>query len=208
MDVSNFIEVWKVPGVTAFLTALLGLLGQNWLTKRREERVNQFTRDKEEQVRIENLRYQALRVVLALEKFAISCAGIVSDADMYRDSRGSAGSKVFVLPCLMLPDDTDWKYFEIATASKILAFENQISDSNNSISFDLSMSGDPEGTDEAEVQAGLCGYIAIQLADGLRREHELGVRLKPLHGWDYVAALKTMHDRKQEFYKQVRALRD
>jgi hypothetical protein len=190
------LELWKISGATAILTALLSIAVNYVLSSR-----------KETAARIESLRYQALRVALALEKFAIACAGIVSDAEIFVDSSGNAGSKADKLPELFLPDATEWKYFEIETANTILAFENQIADSNNSIDFAVSEATTWDPTDEAEVQAGLCGYLAVQMADELRRTYKLGSRQQPLHGWDYVAALKKMHDMKQEFYKKVRASR-
>lgn len=187
------LEFWKISGATALLTAGFSTWVNHWLAGK-----------KEKAAREEDLRYQALRVALALEKFAIDCAGLISDSEFYDDFQGAAGRKATELPKLNLPETTEWKLFEIGTANKILSLENLIADGNNAISFALRISAHHEDTDEPEVQAGLCGYRTVEIAKGLRQKYELVAREEAAHGWDYVVTLKKYHDRKTAVYEQAR----
>lgn len=192
-DGIDVLEIWKVSGITVILAACVNVLIQHWVASWKEKRV-----------RKEELDYQALRVALALEKFAIACAGIVSDANIHEETNGAVGQKYTALPDIPISEAVQWKLFETQVVNEILSFENTIADANNSIAFHLNVSNLQEDTEEAELQAGLCGYMAHQIAERLRKKYDLGIRWLPVHGWDHVNQLKNMHDRKKAAYRASR----
>jgi|SRR6266851_4312275 len=52
-------------------------------------------------------RYSAMRIAVILEKFAIECANVISDNDLYKKAEGHAGAAHGTLPPLSphSPDD-------------------------------------------------------------------------------------------------------
>lgn len=189
----NFVEILKISGITAILSGVVGAMFNSWLATR-----------KERAVRAEGLKYQALRVALALERFSIRCAEVISDVSAYEASNGAFGGKSTTMPMLALPENTEWKYFKLATTNKILSFQNVISNAASSIAFELSIANHHQDTDEAEVQAGLCGYMAHMMAVELREMYGLGRKEEPVHGWDYVTTIKKYHDLKMAVYDKLR----
>lgn len=185
------VEIWKISGITAILSSAFTIWVNYWLASKKEKRV-----------RNEELRYQALRAALSLEKFSIACADIVGDAADYDASNGAVGKKHTALPAALVHEAIQWKLFELDVANEILSFENTIAYGNYSIGFHLSVANHHEDTDEAELQAGLCGYIAHEIAARLRSQYDLGDRWRPFHGYDYVPRLKKMHDIKQKAYRE------
>lgn len=191
----DLIEVWKLTGAAALVCAIL--------TSAFNSAIGSFQK---RIARTENLRYQALRVALTLERFAIACAEIISEAEQYEASNGAVGGRCSQLPILNLPERTEWHLFEISSTNTILSLENAIADGNSAISFAIYVSMEVDLGDEPELQAGVCGYSTYLAAQSLRLKYKLGERVTPVHGWDYVGKLKKLHDKKIAEYRQMHVI--
>ncbi|PMQ16932.1 hypothetical protein [Janthinobacterium sp. AD80] len=143
----------------------------------------------------EKVKYQGLRLCLALERFSIECADSINNQSNYDASQGTAGAPFNAMPLLTLPE-VEWQLFPLHIVNKVLSFENELRDANGAISFAIDLDLANEGTNEPSAQAGLCGYRAAQLASKIRSEYNLGRPESPPHGWDHIAFLKKRHDEK------------
>jgi hypothetical protein len=192
----DFVEIWKISGFTTVLTVIVSAFAGASFSAH-------YAKKKEERTRGEILKYQALRVALALERFSILCADTISDLDSYEESNGQCGGYKG-MPTLSLPVDTEWKYFTQATTNKVLSFENVISHAASTIAFELSIISQHQESTEPEAQAGLCGFMAHTMAVELRDAYDLGAKEEPVHGWDYVEMLKKYHDTRKAAYDEHR----
>ena len=157
--------------------------------------INWFKEWKKEKKLIERLsQYSALRITIELETFAISCADVISDIDMYYDSAGHAGRKHTIIPILAeYSDDVDWKSLDICLCTRIFTLRNEIMLSQGAIDFWYEIDDECVPTTCRE-QTGKCGYRAWQLANELRNFYKL-LQFDPKQlSWDIESILKKHHD--------------
>ncbi|SRR6266851_6809190 len=142
-------------------------------------------------------RYSAMRIAVILEKFAIECANVISDNDLYKKAEGHAGAAHGTLPPLReFPADTDWKALDPALSARTLSLPNELSLADGTIKFWWDIEPGDQGIllHACDLQAGKCGYIAWQLAADMRRGYGLPA-FNPEHtAWDVVKTIKDQHD--------------
>lgn len=140
-----------------------------------------------------DVQHTALRVALALEKYAIACGTCLSDSGTWHASGGSDGAAISKLPELELPAGIDWKRLDHTLANRALSLDNVINYGNGAIHFELGYNDPDERCVQGELQAGHCGYLAIRMAQELRNKYRLPP-MEPLSKWDFRKFLKQKHD--------------
>jgi hypothetical protein len=138
-------------------------------------------------------RYLAIRLAVMLEEFAIKCADRIGDNDLYRQTKGSVGTKWDSIPELPpYPDEADWRSLAPGLLSRVLTLRNALS---------LKGGGVVSGADWGNYSAAACdskcgkgGFVAWTLARDLRAHYGL----KPFDphetAW-IVEVLKRFHDK-------------
>jgi hypothetical protein len=155
---------------------------------------------REQETRMRDGRYTALRIAAVLERFAHECAEMIShnkDADPHFEP---APAPRFKLPELgAYPTDADWKALEPALASRAVALPLEVEVSQGHIDFWWRVDGDAYYMmGEADNQAGKCGYRAWTLATDLRRHYELPDAHLLEVSWAWVDELKEHHRQAME----------
>ena len=150
--------------------------------------------------------FDAMRLAVALDRFAYDCATLITDEQTWRDSSGAGGRMFYELPNLTVPEDIAWKSISLNLADKFFALENDLLRAGRIIGGEIEYASDPnEGLSEPSDQAGLIGYRAHVLSWELRAKYQPNRKSGNLHPWDYVRTLKSKHDAKVEEYKQLEA---
>jgi hypothetical protein len=141
-------------------------------------------------------RYLAQRLVAILERFSIDCAELISENDLYWQSKGALGRVQPNLPVLSeFPADADWKALDAALAERVFAFPNELALADRMVSFAYEVNGEPhEASTEASRQAGKFGYRAWDIAIALRAKNTLPASGLVDITWDFVGTLKAKHD--------------
>jgi len=139
-------------------------------------------------------RYLAIRLAVMLERFALDCAGALSEQDMYTSSKGSAGVAHYKLPELATyPDEADWKSLRPDLLARVLTLRTELQLSETAIAHWAEV-GDECVPTECNEQCGRCGYLAWALASELRQNYNLGTFDPGKMSWDIVSLLKARHD--------------
>jgi hypothetical protein len=177
--------------IAAFITAALNQ-GSTWLFALWQKK--------------QSADFDAVRLAVALERFAYQCADRISDEQTWRDSGGNAGGAFYELPSMGFPSDVAWKNLELELVDRVLVLENDLMRSESIIKGELEHLTAPENkANEPREQAGLIGYRAHTLAQDLRARYQPNRRVERLHAWDHIATLKMKHDLKIEEYRASNA---
>ncbi len=148
--------------------------------------------------------YHATRIWVELERYAYSCADLISEESTYYASNGSRGDLIIDLPPLVVAVDTDWKALDVEFVDRVLSFQSEIVRAQGEVTGERHHLTPDDTATEPAAQAGLLGYRAYRLAADLRARYQKGSRLDQLHPWDYIAVLKEKHDAKVAEYDQYR----
>lgn len=154
-----WIELVKLSVAAGVVTALVNQ-GLGWL---RDHRRETKTRKREKE-------YLAIRLAVALERFAVDCTSVISDNKFYQTIGSAAGEPHLALPHLAeYPTDADWKSLASRLVARVLSFRTEVQLSNHII--ESHYLGYPEGAvDACNEEAGKCGRIAQLLAADLRSD--------------------------------------
>ena len=178
-------EIFKLA-LSAGLTAAVFNQFAGWLRDRWKESAT-IRRD---------VVYLAARVAVILEEFAIECAEIISDNELYKQSDEIAGTWRSKLPILReYPADADWKALTPSLMMRALSFRNELPVAATYIRFWADVEPDPDTIAGAcDAQAGKCGHRAWHIAAQLRRDHNLSEFDPKEVIWDILKVLKKHHD--------------
>lgn len=140
-------------------------------------------------------QYLAVRVAVILEKFAITCAGTLTQNALNEESGGHVGMwKNEPPPFPDYPRDIDWKYLEPNLSIRALSLANEIQLSNNTIETAFVVLPDDEIGDVCNQEIGKCGYRAWIIAKELRLKYSLPTFAPHTFSWDIIDQLKSNHD--------------
>ncbi len=146
--------------------------------------------------------YDAVRLAIALERFAYECASLISDESTWYASQGSAGALFDEMPLLQFPAETVWKNLDSRLVDRVLTLDNHLVRANSVIRGEAEhLIGELATAEEPAGQAGLMGYRAHVLAKDLRSKYAAIHEPEKLHPWDYISVLKEKHDVKMELYR-------
>jgi len=146
--------------------------------------------------------YYATRICIELDRYAYTCADLISEETTYYASTGAAGSLFSQLPPLSVDMNTDWKALDVKFVDRVLSFQNEILRAQGEIVGEGYQLLPGAVASEPSEQAGLLGYRAFTLAMDLRVRYRSVASRERLHPWDYISVLKKKHDAKLEEYKQ------
>lgn len=181
-------QLLGLSGITAVLTfALNG--ARDWLISWRKNKGER--------------QFDALQVAMSLEAFARQCASWIEDHTLFHDSEGNAGANHDEVPHLVYSDTITWKRFSVGLSEQALALPIMLTYANEAIAFAYHIADPHERPDEFEMQAGMYGFKALQLAQQFRLEYELTARYSPRRGWDFEAVLRRYHDKKSSQLEQL-----
>lgn len=178
----TWLDIGKIAAastvVSAIVTAAIGALREHNKEKR-------------------GATYLALRIAVALEQFAISCADQIGENDVHEESHGHAGTAYVGLPKNPeYPTDADWKALIGTLAARALGLTNEIHMGARALAF--SLDNDPENaTSDCSDRCAVLGLRALTLATELRSEYRIR-RFDPREaGWDIQQVLMRRHERVQ-----------
>lgn len=180
------VSAWDIAKL-ALSAGLVTAIANNFLVWLRDSR-------KDSKISSREATYSSIRISVILDEFAIKCAEIISDNDMYSRSGGHAGAPHGKLPSLAeYPGDIDWKSLDPTLTARVLSIPNELSLSEGTIKFWEDVDRETVST-ACDDQAGKCGYRAWKLAEDIRRRYKLPAFDPKQTAWDVRGLLEVHHD--------------
>lgn len=148
-------------GAVGAVLTQLAIFVRDWLNKREEG------------------RFTALTLALALESYAIECAGPYFDLANYVRSKYATPEPSGSLPALPeFSDKTNWRSIGVTAASDILGYRVKVNTAHGSIANTRQYDGQQGAWGEASESGIELGALALRIATGLRKKFRLGVMPK------------------------------
>lgn len=174
-----WVQILLTGVAAAIINQLLG-----WLKDSRREKAK---------VEVDK-RYTALRLAVALERFAIQCADQIAviDSEIRRASMGGVAPEChsIVFPSLRVPEVDDLRWISSDLASEILAVPPQIDFSKGAIDWAWENDGPDDMAAEYQLQLALRGLESWDLAFKVRREHRIAPAKFDMGGWDFIEVMR------------------
>ena len=138
-------------------------------------------------------RYAALRIAVALEKFALECAELIEDQEIFDSSHGHAGKQHGNLPFFeSYPLDIDWRVLKPDFASSALSVPIELISASRTIAFMWEIA--PGESDTCTAEAARCGLRMWDLAKKMRAHYQLPpVDLTHYGKWEPIKSLSKRH---------------
>ena len=153
--------------------------------------------------------YDAVRLSIAIERFAYECASVISDEATWYASEQSAGGLHSKMPAIQYPDDVTWKHLDLSLVQRLFRLQNDLIRADDIIAFEADyITPEMDTPEEAAEQAGLLGYRVHLIALDLRKKYPAISAPDNAHPWDYVEKLKEEYERKVESHRQSEAWKD
>lgn len=173
----------------SFVSSLIVAVVVAWLT-------HYLILNREAKKETRDLNYLALRLAFVLEKFAVDCAGMISDAVLHDDSRGSAGKVHVRLPELgEYPVEADYAMLDQNLLAQALAFRLEIDTGNNAVSFLGEVAHDDDQDGECRNQCARLGLKALNLSQAFTERYELAPFNLNVNLWDFKRVLIDQFER-------------
>ena len=142
-------------------------------------------------------RFEALSTAIALEGYAIECAGTLTDYDLAVQSGAHAGAPIGRVPelCELSIVAGFLRPKKASVANRIMILPQEIRQANQQVSFMWDVTADREEVwDEAAKQAAEMGLEALLLAKDVRQAFGLPKRELVIGKFDVQATLKEHAD--------------
>jgi hypothetical protein len=146
--------------------------------------------------KIDKARVVALQIAVTLESFAQDCATMITENEVYEDTRGTVGNHSGSVPNLPeYPSELEWNTLDHQLASDVFGLRGIKKHCDGIVNFWADADPEPDRIRrEASNQSGRCGLQAWNLAVRLRAQYSLPATSPNVGRWNFVETLRERHE--------------
>lgn len=191
-DSLTWYSIIKLGVATALINQCFG-----WLREYRKE-------SKETE---RSAQYGGLRVAVTLEEFVTTCVEEVGLYDVYKSSKGGAGSSLSKMAKLNgFPTDIEWKLLEPSLASRALTLPMQIVAADRSVRFSWEVHDEDGAADTCAEGMVDCALSAWRIAKDIRARYNLPLLDLKRNGFDPIEFLEKEEQKYRERRERPNAI--